>query len=154
MLSSVGLQRLYTNRTHVGAHTSEWSARQSLVNEDSQWPPTLGSLCLVTLRSAVSSWAPFQKDCIMYFPHTVVLLAAPLWMDTWQACPQMGHESVFVCGKGCCWGEGAQAEVTDWDNGADERQVSCLGFKEGDYWETISPSYWIAQRMVGVTGGL
>lgn len=54
-------------------------------------------------------------------------------------------------GGGCCRGEGAQAEVTDWNNGADERQESCLCFREGNYWARGSPglSDWITGRRGG-----
>lgn len=48
--------------------------------------------------------------------------------------------SVCVCvlgGRECCRGEAAHAEVTDWNNGPDERQ-SCLGFREQDYWTSRS----------------
>lgn len=86
----------------------------------------------------------------MYSPHTVALPPAALWIDTWQAYPQMGWRwrgGAWVCYRG----EGAQAAVTHWNNGADERQESCLGFGEGDYWESRSPvlSRWITQRWGG-----
>lgn len=161
----MGLQRLYRNSTHVGAHTLTHTIDQ-LVNHRPmriasghqhfgycvRWPP--GSL--------VSSWglSLTQKDSIMYSPHTVALPPAPLWIDTWQAYPQMGQTRgrgrthVYMCVCMCCRGEGAQAEVTDWNNGADERQESCLGFEEGDYWVSRSPvlSNWLTQRWGGWRG--
>lgn len=106
-------------------------------NEDSQWPPTLGPLCAVTPRSALTSWglSPAQKDSIMYDAHTVVLPLAPIWIATWQAYPQMGQG----WGEGVrCRGEAAHAEVTNWNNDADER-LSCLGFRKEDYWTDRSP---------------
>lgn len=45
---------------------------------------------------------------------------------------------LWVCVCMCCRGEGAHAEVTDWNNGADERRESCLGSGEGDYWASRS----------------
>lgn len=140
MLGSVGLWRLYGTWTHVGALALMLSIDQLVnhgSNEDSQWPPTLGPLCAATRRSALSSWglSPAQKDSIMYDAHTVVLPLAPIWIDTWQAYPQMGQGR----GEGArCRGEAAHAQATNWNNGVDERPP-CLGFRGGDYWTSRSP---------------
>lgn len=140
MLDPVGLRRLYGTWTHVGALaligplisssiTGPMRIASSHQHSDHsvQWPP----------RSALSSWglSPAQKDSIMYDAHTVVLPLAPIWIDTWRAYPQMGQG----WGEGVrCRGKAAHAEVTSWNNGADERP-SCLGFREEDYWMSRSP---------------
>lgn len=83
MLDSVGLRRQYGSQAHVGALTLTLTIDQLVnhrSNERGQWPPTLGPLCAVTPRSALSSWglSPAQKDAIMYDAHTVVLPLAPV----------------------------------------------------------------------------
>lgn len=118
-------------------HADHWSARQSRSNEDSQWPPTLGSLCVVTPRSALSSWglSLAQKDR-HHVRCTYSGVAAGTHLN--------GHMAgLSTDGAGTregvrCRGEAAHAEVTNWNNGADERQ-SCLCFREEDYWTSRSP---------------
>lgn len=58
---------IYQQNTCGHTHTNHWSARQSLANKDSQWPPTLRLLCPVTQRSAVSSWALHKRTASCTF---------------------------------------------------------------------------------------